>query len=174
MGQSSKAYKAAWYQRNKARVREQRRITLQKWRAANPDKWRAQRQRAYQSRKRRGVGRAQHRRWLQENAARVRYAAARWRERNREQLRRLNRKHYRRNRKRIMARVADWQRRNCAAAGNWYVRHKLSRGRIPMSVWPDSLVQCKGQELKLRRLIKWQRQQTSNNCETNSVMPSTC
>lgn len=155
------AYKAAWYQANKARVRAKNRRTLRAWRKSNPAKVRDQNRRHWV---RHGTAMtAKVKAWRKANPARVLAQARAWRERNREQYRFLAKVHYLRHRQQKIQKVAEYQRRSCATLGAYYVRHKLSRGtRVPLSAWPTAMVQAKQAQLKLHRTL-WQHRKTSTN-----------
>ena len=102
---------------------------------------------------------------------------ARWKAKaaaNPEWVQNHNRKNYVRHRASFINRATRWIHSNrrkhneytrktgtryTAELNDIYIRHKLSRDtKVPMSIWPDSVVQLKRAELKLKRL--WQNQKT--------------
>lgn len=147
------AYRAAWYQANKERLRDRRRAALKAWRSANPEKYRAQ-SKAWRDRNK-AKCRAWTRAWRMANPEKVRAKEAAWKKANPDLLKSYARKNYLKNPHRVISNAKAFERRQIATIGDYYARKKLSRdSEIPMNAWPDSLVQLKRAELQLKRYLK--------------------
>ena len=128
---------------------------LQAWRRANPEKVRAQR------RRRLAKHREELRSWRKAKPDKVRVHAANYRNKHRAHVRALWRRHYRRHAVRVKARITRYQADSVAALGDYYIRHKLSRSQLPLSMWPAWLVELKRAQLQLLRLCRNATQTTT-------------
>jgi len=126
MNTANQKYKAAWYQRNKARLREKNNAALAAWRKKNPEKVKAQRRRAYL---RNGAKYAPLKKaWRLANEDKIRATSTAWRNRNRDYVRYLARQHYYRNKSKRKTSVRAWIARNLEA-------HKQYRRKMKRRLW---------------------------------------
>lgn len=143
-----KARRRAWYAKHAAKVKAK--VTA--YREANKAALRARKQQQRQAdlAKARANGRAAYRRYRE----RIRAAArARYRKATPEQKALWNQ------------RIKECHKRNAAELADSYVRSRLSRNSmLPAKAWPESLVELKRAELKLKRQVKlWENQKISTN-----------
>lgn len=153
------AYKSAWYQRNKARLRERHTELMNAWRKANPEKVLAQ-QRRWRARHPDYV--LANRKYKKDNRNKMTVYQAEWRRKNPEKRKAMSMRNYKLNPERVYRNAKAWQNKDIARLGDCYVRTKLSRGtHLPASAWPESLVELKRAQLKTIRLCRKSRTTTN-------------
>ena len=138
--------------------REKRNAAQRAWVQANPEKAKAIRDRCRQKHPEYLV---RQREYKKRHAPTMRDYQRRWRAANPDRIREQSKRDLMRNRERVYRHVRAYRNRQTDQLADYYVRRKLSRNSpIHWRDWPQTLVDLKRAELKLKRL--WQTPKASN------------
>lgn len=166
---SIKEYKAIWYQRNKARLREKNRLNLIRWRKANPQKVHAQRARHYARHRNKILVRKKQ--WNRENQGRIREYTRKYRAQNPEHWKQYQKNYYagyyQKNYSRIKKNVLRWEKINREARRRIKSKHRkkcwqlLTDGAVKQYFYKwnrrkptnQEIIKCK-QRIQIKRAAK--------------------